>query len=37
MRRSPDAAFAALIDKVSGRGTWARNPWVVIYEYELVK
>ena len=29
--------FTALIDKVSGRGTWARNPWVVAYEYELVK
>lgn len=30
-------AFAALIDKVSGRGTWDRNPWVVVYEFELVK
>lgn len=30
-------AFTALIDKVSGRGTWASNPWVVAYEYELVK
>lgn len=30
-------AFAALIDKVSGRGTWASNPWVVVYEFELVK
>ena len=30
-------AFAYLIDKVSGRGTWARNPWVVAYEYELIK
>ena len=30
-------AFAALIDKVSGRGTWASNPWVVAYEFELVK
>lgn len=30
-------AFAALIDKVSGRGTWDRNPWVVAYEFELVK
>ena len=33
----PRIAFAALIDKVSGRGTWASNPWVVAYEYELVK
>ena len=30
-------AFALLIDKVSGRGTWESNPWVVAYEYELVK
>lgn len=30
-------ALAALIDKVSGRGTWASNPWVVVYEFELVK
>lgn len=33
----PREAFAALIDKVSGRGTWASNPWVVAYEFELVK
>lgn len=30
-------AFAALIDKVSGRGTWERNPWVVAYEFDLLK
>ena len=30
-------AFAALIDKVSGKGTWERNPWVFAYTYELVK
>lgn len=30
-------AFAALIDKVSGKGTWERNPWVFVYEFELVK
>lgn len=35
--KSPREAFAALIDKVSGRGTWDRNPWVVAYEFELVK
>ncbi|MCM1301974.1 MAG: hypothetical protein NC226_09670 [Bacteroides cellulosilyticus] len=34
---APREAFAILIDKVSGRGTWARNPWDVAYEYELVK
>ena len=35
--KSPREAVAALIDKVSGRGTWDRNPWVVVYEFELVK
>jgi len=34
---SPRDAFAALIDKVSGKGTWASNPWVFVYEFELVK
>lgn len=34
---TPREAFASLIDKVSGRGTWKRNPWVVAYEFELVK
>jgi hypothetical protein len=30
-------AFSALIDKVSGRGTWDRNPWVFAYSFELIK
>lgn len=34
---TPRQAFAALIDKVSGRGTWKSNPWVVVYEFELLK
>lgn len=34
---TPRKAFAALIDKVSGLGTWGLNPWVVVYEFELVK
>lgn len=34
---TPRKAFASLIDKVSGKGTWKRNPWVVAYEFELVK
>lgn len=33
----PREAFASLIDKVSGRGTWGQNPWVVAYEFELRK
>ena len=34
---SPRKAFASLIDKVSGRGTWDRNPFVWRIEFELVK
>lgn len=34
---TPCEAFASLINKVSGRGTWQRDPWVVAYEFELVK
>ena len=34
---TPREAFAALIDKVSGKGTFASNPWVFVYEFELVK
>jgi hypothetical protein len=34
---SPRAAFASLIDKVSGKGTWKNNPWVIVYEFELNK
>ena len=34
--RTPQDAFAALINKVSGKGTWERNPWVFAYELELI-
>lgn len=34
---SPREAFASLINKVSGRGTWDRNPFVWRIEFELVK
>lgn len=34
---TPRTAFAALIDKVSGKGTWENNPWVFAYEFELIK
>ena len=30
-------AFAALIDRVSGRDTWVKNPLVWVYQFELVK
>ena len=35
--KTPRAAFAALIDRISGRGTWNRNLWCFCYEFELVK
>ena len=34
---SPQEAYAELIDKVSGKGTWESNPYVFVYEFELVK
>ena len=34
---TPREAFASLIDKVSGRGTWESNPWVFAYEFELIR
>lgn len=30
-------AFATLIDKVNSKGTWESNPFVWIYDFELVK
>lgn len=35
--KTPQEAFAVLIDKVSGKGTWASNPWVFAYTFELIK
>lgn len=29
-------AYAALIDKISGKGTWESNPYVFVYEFELI-
>ena len=34
--RTPQDAYACLIDKVSGKGTWSSNPWVVAYEFEVI-
>lgn len=33
---TPREAFAALIDKVSGKGTWESKPYVFVYEFELI-
>ena len=30
------AAFAYLIDKVSGKGTWKSNPYVFVYSFKLI-
>lgn len=35
--RNPREAFAALIDRTSGKGTWQSNPFVFVYEYTLIK
>lgn len=35
--KTPREAYAALIDKVSGKGTWDKNPYVFVYDFELVK
>lgn len=34
---TPREAFAALIDRISGKGTWQRNPWVYVYIFELLR
>ena len=34
---TPREAYAALIDKISGKGTWESNPWVFVYDFELIK
>ena len=33
----PKEAFAALIDKINGKGTWESNPYVFVYDFELNK
>ena len=37
MPRTPREAYAALIDRISGKGTWDSNPYVFVYEFELIK
>ena len=34
---TPREPYAKLIDKISGKGTWERNPLVFVYEFELIK
>ena len=34
---SERSAFACLIDRVSGKGTWASNPYVFVYDFKLLR
>ena len=34
--RTPQDAYASLIDRISGKGTWATNPYVFVYDFELI-
>nr|DAM03161.1 MAG TPA: ASCH domain protein [Caudoviricetes sp.] len=34
---TPRDAFTKLIDKLSGSGTWEKNPYVFRYEFKLIK
>lgn len=33
--RTAREAYASLIDRISGKGTWASNPYVFVYEFKL--
>ena len=35
--KSPQEAYADLMDKINGIGTWESNPYVWVYDFELVK
>lgn len=35
--KTPREAYADLIDKVSGKGTWDKNPYVFVYDFEQKK
>lgn len=35
--RTPRDAYARLIDALSGKGTWASNPYVFVYDFKLIK
>lgn len=34
--RTPQQAYASLIDRLSGKGTWESNPYVFVYYFELI-
>jgi hypothetical protein len=33
----PREAYATLIDKISGKGTWENNPYVWVYDFKLIE
>ena len=35
--KRPRDAYRNLIDRISGKGTWQRNPWVYVYTFELLR
>lgn len=35
--RTPQEAYASLIDSISGKGTWASNPYMFVYDFVLTK
>ncbi len=34
--RTPQEAYASFIDRISGKGTWESNPYVFVYDFELI-
>ena len=34
--RTPQDAYASLINRISGKGTWESNPYVFVYDFELI-
>lgn len=34
---TPREAYASLIDKIIGKGTYEKNPYVFVYDFELIK
>jgi len=37
LAETPQAAYAALINHINGKGTWESNPYVWVYDYKLLK
>lgn len=35
--KTPREAYAALIDRISGRGMWSNNPFVFVYDFILIR